>query len=274
VAGTRYTVAYPPGVGIPVLGQKAVIIANLHYTNPFQPAQEVYGEGWINIHFHKPGEFKKLLDGIFAIGYRDLFVEPYEERSMSMMWSPRGIISGSADADVFQLFGHMHKRATLFQIDLVSGGACSGTGKLCGRDDDCACRPWERNCETGQTCVLSPDHEDTPIYRTASWDNAPVVDYTPPYLRVNKDQGLRWTCTHVNGVEGDETRPPKRCHEGCTACGWDADTRTCIFNRGVYHGVDTQPRIYQVGDPMPLVFGELADDDMCNMFGYFLPVPE
>jgi hypothetical protein len=122
--------------------------------------------------------------------------------------------------------------------------------------------------------VLSPDHEDTPIYRTASWDNAPVVDYTPPYLRVNKDQGLRWTCTHVNGVEGDETRPPKRCHEGCTACGWDADTRTCIFNRGVYHGVDTQPRIYQDGDPMPLVFGELADDDMCNMFGYFLPVPE
>jgi hypothetical protein len=271
VAGTRYTVTYPAGVGIPVLGQNPVIIANLHYTNPFQPAQAIYGEGWLNFHFHKPGEFKQLLDGVFAIGYRDLFVEPYQERSMSMMWHPNGIISGSTDAKIFQLFGHMHKRATLFQIDLVSGGACSQSGNLCGRDDDCACRPWERNCETGQTCVLAADHEDTTIYRTPSWDNAPVVDYPAPYLRVNKDQGLRWTCTHVNGVEGDPTRPPKKCHEGCRACGWQAETRTCVFDRGIYHGVDSEARVYQEGDPMPLVFGELADDDMCNMFGYFLP---
>jgi hypothetical protein len=25
-----------------------------------------------------------------------------------------------------------------------------------------------------------------------------------------------------------------------------------------------------LGEPMPLVFGLLADDDMCNMFGYFI----
>ena len=25
---------------------------------------------------------------------------------------------------------------------------------------------------------------------------------------------------------------------------------------------------------MPLAFGELADDDMCNMFGYFLRQPD
>ena len=27
---------------------------------------------------------------------------------------------------------------------------------------------------------------------------------------------------------------------------------------------------YAEGEPMPVVFGELADDDMCNMFGYFI----
>jgi len=45
-----------------------------------------------------------------------------------------------------------------------------------------------------------------------------------------------------------------------------------VFDRGIYHEVDSEARVYQEGDPMPLVFGELADDDMCNMFGYFLPV--
>ena len=33
---------------------------------------------------------------------------------------------------------------------------------------------------------------------------------------------------------------------------------------------DATPRIFALGEPMPLVFGGLADDDMCNMFGYFI----
>ena len=96
VAGTRYQVVYPEGVGIPVFGNNVVIIANLHYTNPFQPAQDIYGEAWLNFYFHQPGEFKMLLDGVFAIGFRDLFVEPYTTRDMSMMWRPSGIVSNGA----------------------------------------------------------------------------------------------------------------------------------------------------------------------------------
>jgi hypothetical protein len=274
VAGTRYEVSYPQGIGFPVLSKDAVIIANLHYTNPFRPAQEIHAEAWINLEFAKPGEFKGLLDGIFAIGYRNLFVEPFRTRTMSQIWQPRGLLSRQpVDAAVFQLFGHMHKRGKEFKVDFVKGGSCSASGRLCGRDSDCECRQWEsaEQCERGQTCMLSDDHEDTTIYSTTSWDNAPVNDYPPPYLRVNKDQGLRWTCTHVNGVPGDPDNPVKKCHEGCGDCGWDAATRTCVFDRGIYFGVDTEPRIYQEGDPMPLVFGELADDDMCNMFGYFIP---
>jgi hypothetical protein len=262
VAGTRYEVAYPPGVGIPVLGPNNVLIVNLHYTNPFQPPQPIYGEAWLNLHFYAPGEFKVLLDGIFAVNYADMFVEPYETRTISRIWQPRSLLFGTTpNAAVFQVFGHMHKRGELFEIDYVRGGKCSGNNALCGRDGDC--RP-------GQTCVRGANFEDTNIYRAVAWDHAPVTDFPPPYLWVDKDQGLRWTCTHTNGYLGDPLRPPKRCHEGCNTCGWDAATRTCIFTRGVQLGFHTSVRTYQEGEPIPLVFGELADDDMCNMFGYFI----
>jgi hypothetical protein len=272
VAGTRYEVNYPEGVGIPVLQPNQVLIANLHYNNPFQPAQEIFGEAWLNLEFYKPNEFKAILDGIFAVNVADLFVEPYETRTISRMWMPTGLLSrGSTDAAVFQLFGHMHKRGTEFQIDVVRGGTCSARPDwACGRDDDCRCWAGRRDCVEGQTCVKKPGAEDTPIYYTAAWDRAPVMEFQKPYLLVDKDEGLRWTCTHTNGVEGDPSRPPKRCHEGCEACGWNAATRTCVFTRGVGLGFHDAPRTYQEGEPMPVVFGELADDDMCNMFGYFI----
>jgi hypothetical protein len=271
VAGTRYLVQYPEGVGLPVFGTNAVLIANLHYTNPFQPAQDIYGEAWLNIYFHQKGGLKALLDGIFAVNFQDMFVEPFETVTLSRIWRPRGILSrSSVDAAVFQLFGHMHKRGELFQIDFVKGGSCSVSNALCGKDEDCACRPYQSNCVPGQTCNRTADAEDTTLYHTTEWDHAPVMDFQKPYLLVNEEEGLRWTCRHTNGVEGDETRPPKRCHEGCNSCGWDATTRTCHFTRGYELGYHTAPRDYQEGEPMPVVFGELADDDMCNMFGYFI----
>jgi hypothetical protein len=293
VAGTRYEVRYPEGVGIPVLSPNAVLIANLHYTNPFQPAQPIYGESWLNLDFYPPNGFKALLDGIFAINFSDLVVEPYETRTLTDIWQPEGILNGQpADAAVFQLFGHMHKRGQSFQIDVVRGGSCSVTGRACGRDDDCACKPWQNTCTPGQTCVRGPGAEDTQIYYTERWDQAPVTDFVKPYLLINRNEGLRWTCVHTNGVQGDPTRPPKLCREGCRACGWDATSGTCrfcptvsrpglewsvadqacgFFRRGEFTPVpDAAPRDYQANQPMPLVFGELADDDMCNMFGYFI----
>jgi hypothetical protein len=302
VAGTHYSVDYPEGVGLPVLSPNTVIIANLHYTNPFQPAQQTYGEAWINLTFYGSGQYKALLDGIFAVNYQDLLVEPYESKIMTRIWKPRSILSGQpADAAVFQLFGHMHKRSVLFDIDFVKDGACSVSGALCGRDDDCACRSWQSGCVEGQTCILGPNAEDTRIYHTTRWDHAPVQDYPKPFLTVDRDQGLRWTCNMVNGVEGDPTRPPKVCHPGCNSCEWRDGRDQCVFEREICLGYTAIPcttseecpegrtcedidcsapggdpatkycaRVYDKGDPIPLVFGELADDDMCNMFGYFV----
>src|SRR5262249_6345863 len=139
-----------------------------------------------------PGGFKAVLDGIFAINYRDLFVEPFQSRTISAIWQPRNIISRApTDAAIFQLFGHMHKRGTLFQIDYVKGGHCSVSGAACGRDSDCACKTWQQNCQAGQNCVRAPGAEDTTIYYTNHWDAAPVTEFPAPYLLVNRDQGLR-----------------------------------------------------------------------------------
>jgi hypothetical protein len=153
----------------------------------------------------------------------------------------------------------------------------------------------------GQTCILGPSAEDSPIYHTTRWDHAPVQDYPKPFLTVDHDEGIRWTCNMVNGVEGDLTRPPKRCHAGCKSCEWRPERSQCVFEREICLGYTGQTcttsedcpegrtcedidcdspggnpatrycaRVYDEGDPIPLVFGELADDDMCNMFGYYV----
>jgi hypothetical protein len=45
----------------------------------------------------------------------------------------------------------------------------------------------------------------------------------------------------------------------------------CWFSEGVERGFQpAPPRVYPLGEPMPVIFGELADDDMCNMFGYYI----
>jgi len=94
-------------------------------------------------------------------------------------------------------------------------------------------------------------------------------DYKP-YLNLKKEDGLRWTCTHTNGIQGDPVHPPKTCQPNCNACGWNATNQRCELTPTEQLGPSAQTRIYNVGDPMPLTFGELADDDMCNMFGYYV----
>jgi hypothetical protein len=294
VAGTRYIVDYPPGVGLPLLGgSNAVLIANLHYTNPFQPPQDIYGEAWLNIYLHEPGGFKAILDGIFAINAQDLIVEPYTTKTIQRYWRPRSFLTGGvADAAVFQLFGHMHKRGREFDIaylDRFCTGDCNADGQIAvnelltgvnialgsARMNRCSNIDGNRDGSvaiddlTGAVNGALSGCSDTPIYRTTEWDNAPVQEYESPYLLVDRDQALRWSCTHENGRlldggEEDPTYPAKKCHERCRSCGWDASTRTCTFTR------DGSDRVFAEGDPMPLVFGELADDDMCNMFGYFI----
>jgi hypothetical protein len=187
----------------------------------------------------------------------------------------------------------MHKRGREFNIDYVDQfctGDCNADAKVTvdevvrsvtvalgsARLNRCSNADGDRDNEVGINELISAVDgslngcsPDRLIYRTTEWDNAPVQEYGTPFLRVNRDQALRWSCTHENGRklengEEDPTYPAKKCHEGCGACGWDDDSRTCRFNR------DGSNRVFQEGEPMPVVFGLLADDEMCNMFGYFI----
>lgn len=298
VAGISYKVNYPEGVGLPMLGSfdNVVFIANSHYTNPFQPAQDIYGEAWLNLNVHDPGGAKVILNGIFAINSGDLFVEPYQTKTINRVWKPRNFIGGGpVDAAIFQLFGHMHKRGRQFDIKLVAA-PCPGD---CNTDNQCAVNELVAgvNIALGQAEMSTCTNFDTdfdakvgvnelvagvnialrgcqrapevPVYHTNSWDLAPIQNYDAPYFQVDRNEGLRWSCTHQNGRllengEEDPTYPAKKCHIGCTVCGWNEESQTCKFPRR------RPTRDYQPGEPMPLVFGELADDDMCNMFGYFV----
>jgi len=297
VAGTAYQVNYPPGVGLPILNARnAVLIANLHYTNTFQPPQPIYGEAWINLYMHEPDGFKVILDGIFGINFGDLVVEPHQTKTISRLWRPRSFLTRDiVDAAVFQLFGHMHKRGREFRIDFVDAWCTADCDKndrvevnelvrsvnvALGSSELRACESADRNVDGvvsidelvgGVNTALNGCRReaDVQIYTTREWDNAPIEEYDFPYLSVGRNQALRWSCTHENGrllEDGteDPTYPAKKCHEGCAVCGWNDATRTCTFNR------DRSGRVYREGEPMPLAFGLLADDDMCNMFGYFI----
>ena len=186
MAGTRYEVKYPEGIGIPVLSKDTVIIANLHYTNPFQPQQPIYGESWLNMYFYKANEFKVILDGIFAINSAISSSSRSPAATISRIWKPRDFLPAFApvDASIFQLFGHMHKRATMFQIDYVRDGACSvTTGALCGRDADCACAPGQTTCQSGRYACEVRRRATRPSTTRRRGTRPRWWTYQKPYLR-------------------------------------------------------------------------------------------
>ena len=90
---------------------------------------------------------------------------------------------------------------------------------------------------------------------------------------------VKLDCVAAEDVSGlpdraDRPRPVRRGHHHLLydavrrGAGNDA-TKTCSVDSDCDMVADP-PRVFAEGDPMPLVFGLLADDDMCNMFGYFI----
>ena len=120
----------------------------------------------------------------------------------------------------------------------------------------------------GQTCDRAPtggrDHlPHDRVGPRADWDRLPK-----PYLLVNHDHGLRGRDA-TNGHLGDPTRPTHGCTRmqfvrlGCI----DAHLP---LHGGYDLGYHTAPRELSGRRADAGRFGELADDDMCNMFGYFI----
>ena len=213
---------------------------------------------------------QKLLPIFDVFANANLFVAPGQTATTRGTWRPAGSNLGTAfgggsvpsgPACVVLLTSHMHKRGKLFTIDHVVGRSAQ-----------------ERVLET---------HEYT---------DPPQVKFTPPML-VPPGDGLRYTCTHDNGVTtpmklGCEEEPgktpgvsvldailkgitadgaPSGAVKRCSAEG--SDPGECCVNGDCSQPDPAYPKRTFTGNCVPanLVFGFTSDDDMCIMPGSYYP---
>jgi hypothetical protein len=202
---------------------------------------------------------RQLLSPLFdVVANAFINVPPTGERSESAEWRPGGFNFGGGlgggvypqgPACVTSLTSHMHKRGTLFVIEYLQGSTVVGPPKL----------------------------------STPSYQDPPQVVLDPPLL-VNVGDGLRYTCTHDNGVNGREVR--MGCEEQAgVAPGVDLLT-TFLSHHGT---TGAAKRCTTAADcpptdpafpghtftgacvPANLVFGFTSEDDMCIMPGSWYP---
>src|SRR5207244_76682 len=153
---------------------------------------------------HSVRQFLLPVFDVVANGF--LNVPPMEQKSVSWAWRPGGTDFGgglgggaypTGPACVVALTSHMHKRGALFTIDFLDGSTAV----------ECA--------DKGTTCLTATDYADPP-----------QVAFNPPLL-VNVGQGLRYTCTHDNGVDG---RPIKMGCEEQPGVTPGVDAATALFS--------------------------------------------
>jgi len=206
---------------------------------------------------HSVRQFLLPLFDVVANGF--LNVPPMAEKSRGWAWRPGGTDFGSGlgggafpsgPACVVALTSHMHKRGALFTIDFLDGNQVS-----------------QRECAPGQPpgrCLTATDYADPP-----------QVQFDPPLL-VNVGQGLRYTCTHDNGVND---RPIKMGCEEQPGVIPGVDAATALFSGHGTTGAakrcatDADCAGFGTGKCVPanLVFGFTSDDDMCIMPGAWYP---
>ena len=202
---------------------------------------------------HSVRQFLLPVFDVVANGF--LNVPPMEQKSVSWAWRPGGTDFGgglgggafpTGPACVVALTSHMHKRGTLFTIEFLNGNTAV----------ECA--------DKGMMCLTATDYTDPP-----------QVQFTPPLL-VKVGQGLRYTCTHDNGVND---RPIKMGCEEQPGVIPGVDAATALFSGHGTTGAakrcatDADCAGFGTGKCVPanLVFGFTSDDDMCIMPGAWYP---
>ena len=202
---------------------------------------------------HSVRQFLLPLFDVVANGF--IKVPPMESKSVSWAWRPGGSDFGSGlgggayptgPACVVALTSHMHKRGALFTIEFLNGRTAV----------ECA--------DKGMMCLTATDYRDPP-----------QVQFTPPLL-VNVGQGLRYTCTHDNGVNDREIK--MGCEEQAGVVP-GVDAATALFSGHGTTGAakrcasDADCAGFGTGKCVPanLVFGFTSDDDMCIMPGAWYP---
>ena len=146
----------------------------------------------------------------------------------------------------------MHKRSTKFVADLTQGGQRYSRGA-----DD----------------MTDPDDGSKHLYVSTDYSDPVNLTFWPPVVVERGDQ-LRYTCLHDNGV----TRPVRL---GCEETEGVPPGKSILDLLGAQNGASRYCRIdadcadFGTGRCVPanVVFGNLAEDDMCILPGLYYRCP-
>ena len=235
------------------------LILNSHWINGSDRTQRASVR--IKLYSAKPHSVRQYLLPLFdVIANGFIRVAPHEVKTETWTWKPGGFDFGvglgggvvpTGPACVVGITSHMHKRGKLFTVDFMEGA--------------------------------SPT---TRLLETETYSDPPQVNFPEPML-VTSDQGLKYTCTHDNGV----TTPVKLGCEEQPGVAPGVDAVTAFLSGRTTQGaakrcsaVGPAPTECPSTDPAypdrhftgncveaNLVFGFTSDDDMCILPGAFYP---
>jgi len=251
------------GVALEIARHQPLLL-NSHYTNPFK---DTLAEVWVNVEEVDPLLVRHRARILFAQVANAFIKAPPGTRNAAATWhacafsTPDGICDLSGEPvppptqTHFALLGitsHMHKRTVKFTSDLYRDGVRHSRGA-----DD----------------MTDPDDGTKHLYVNTDYSDPVNLTFWPPIVVERGDQ-LRYTCTNDNGVkrpvrlgceEADGVVPGKSILElvgglggASRVCRTDADCAGFGTGRCV---------------PANLVFGFLAEDDMCIEPGLYYTCP-
>lgn len=246
------------------LARRQPLLLNSHYTNPYRDTR---AEVWINVEPVDPILVRHRARILFAQVANAFIRVPPGTRNASATWHACAFSGPDAVCDLsgepipgpsqthFALLGvtsHMHKRTVKFTADLFQDGVrlSRGADDMVDRDDG------------SQHLYVNTDYSD-PVNLT----------FWPPIV-VEQGDALRYTCTVDNGV----TRPVRL---GCEEVPGVPPGRSILELVGGLAGAsrpcttDADCAGFGTGRCVPanLVFGFLADDEMCILPGLYYNCP-
>ena len=248
------------------------LLMNSHYTNPFA---DTMAEVWANVTpvdsslvTHRARILFEELANVFIKVPPGTESNAAEYLSCAFYAHP---VTGAYDpfceiageprptADRFAFLGmvsHMHKRSGKFVADLAGID-----GTRIARPDD----------------MTDPDDDTSHLYVSTEYNDPVNRAFWPPII-IEKGQKLTYTCFHENGV-----RSPVRlgCEEEAGVPPGKSILEAYAAGENPYGGASKWCRTdadcagFGTGRCVPanLVFGELADDDMCILPGLFYDCP-
>ncbi len=250
------------GVGLR-LHKNQPLLLNSHYTNPFS---DTMAEVWVNVTPADSALVTHPARILFEV-VANAFIKvppgtalPVSADTCAFAGSPLCEFSGEAPpaAEHFALLGltsHMHKRSLKFVTDLHHP---DGSRFSRGVDD-----------------MTDAEDGSQHLYVSTQYSDPINLAFWPPII-VEEGQQLEYTCLHDNGVE---TPVKLGCEEEAGVIPGNSILDQFATGGDLYHGAakwchsDVDCTGYGTGRCVPanLVFGELADDDMCILPGLYYP---